>query len=386
MSPKDHCNYAIPSLALILFALAWPCAAQTQAGAAFETLARAHETAAEASETEKKRVWRERAWQAREAMVQLLGSVALGEQVSFAQEWAAFSEGSAVSAKLSEDIHRANLWERAARTYKEAAKALAEAQQRAQEREVAAQRAQAEAQRQAREREAAARRARAAAEAQQQAREREAEARRARAAAEAKRQAREREAAARRARAAAEAQRRVREREAAARRARAAEEAQRRFVMDLKYAPGRFDLNGENVSFPLGIYYSMGMKKKSYSFFWPLTLHYKKNIDNNDNNIREYIIFTGIGARYYIHEFYTSASMGVDFYLYDDINSYNYINMNAFAIELKTGFRINPLEFSIGFRERFYEENAVCTRCNDTSYFLFPSGRGIIVSFGIHYY
>ncbi len=385
MSPKDHCNYAIPSLALILFALAWPCAAQTQAGAAFETLARAHETAAEASETEKT-TWRMRASQARRAAEQLLGSVALGEQVSRAQEWTAFSEGSARRAEIFEDIPRANLWERAAKRYKEAAKALAQAQQRAQKREVAAQRAQAEAQRQAREREAAARRARATAEAQRQAREREAAARRARAAEEAQRQAREREAAARRARAAEEAQRRAREREAAMQQARAAEEARRRFVMDLKYAPGRFDLNGENVSFPLGIYYSMGMKKKSYSFFWPLTLHYKNNIDNNDNNIREYIIFTGIGTRYYIQDFYVSASMGMDFYLYDDINSYNYINMNAFAIELKTGFRINPLEFSIGFRERFYEENAVCTRCNDTSDFLFPSGRGIIVSFGIHYY
>lgn len=299
---------------------------------------------------------------------------------------AVFSEASAVSAKLLDNISRVHLWERAAREYRKAAEIFAQAQQRAQEREVAAQRAQAEAQRQAREREAAARRARAAAEAQQQAREREAAARRARAAAEAQRQAREREAAARRARAAAEAQRRVREREAAAQRARAAEEARRRFVMDLKYAPGRFELNGENVSFPLGIYYSMGMKKKSSSFFLPLTLHYKNNTHNNDNNIREYIIFTGIGTRYYIQDFYVSASMGMDFYLYDDINSYNYINMNAFAIELQTGFRVNPLEFSVGFRERFYEENAVCARCNDTADFPFPSGRGIIVSFGIHYY
>lgn len=152
-----------------------------------------------------------------------------------------------------------------------------------------------------------------------------------------------------------------------------AQEGRLRSEIGWQYAPGWFEYDGENASFPVGIALSVGLVKGNYSFFMPAYFHFRTYTDPQienaryAENIREHVVFIGAGMRYSTpFRIYASVALGADISLTEFRDNYDYDQgptENALAIEGTIGWRFPltehlDLNWSATLRERRYTGNA----------------------------
>ena len=146
----------------------------------------------------------------------------------------------------------------------------------------------------------------------------------------------------------------------------AAQDDKLRTEIGWQYAPGWFESDGENISFPLGVAFIVGVAKGNYSFFMPASFHFKQSVHpQNGDTIHDTVLFIGAGMRYTTpFRIYFSMSLGADISATDfsDSNSYEWGPMtSAFAVEGSIGWKFSlteqvALDWSVALRERRYDE------------------------------